>query len=72
MSKGNELWAKRDDLLKDLYERGAIAPERAVKASEVREAIGVDEMTIVNWEQYQTVPMCNYTKVLVGLGVVDL
>ena len=43
MSKGNELWAKRDDLLKDLYERGAISPERAVKAGEVREAIGVDE-----------------------------
>lgn len=34
-----------------------------MKQVDVARAIGVDEMTIVNWEKYETMPMRNQHKI---------
>ncbi len=41
MSKGDELWEKREKVLQHLYNEGAIAPDAAVAGDKVREAVGM-------------------------------
>ena len=44
MSKGDELWEKREKLLRHLYDQGAIGPDMAARSGGVGQGIGADEM----------------------------
>ena len=37
--------------------------EKGLKQTDVARAISVDEMTVVNWERYETIPLRNHDKI---------